>query len=158
MPREFSFEEIAFDPTIAEEGVWFPFPDDGSDFEIRIAHHDRPGYDREIARSRRYHAREILVAAAQNEIEDEPIGEGLLDPELDRKITSRALARSIVKDWRCGDLGAVARMPDGELLEFSIENAEKLLLKFTRLYQFVVNRTYQASHFRAAVAEDDSKN
>ena len=57
------------------------------------------------------------MAAAQNEIEDEPIGEGLLDPELDRKITSRALARSIVKDWRCGDLGAVARMPDGSRFE-----------------------------------------
>jgi len=158
MPREFSFQELDFDATIAEEGVWFYFPDEGSDFEIRIAHHDRPGYDREIARARRHYAREILVAAAQNEIEDEALGDGVLDPELDRKITSRALARSILKGWRCAGEGNFARMPGGELLEFSIENAEKLLLKFTRLYQFVVSRTYKASHFRAAVEEDDSKN
>ncbi len=158
MPREFNFDELAFDPKLAEQGVWFYFPDDSSDFEIRIAHHDRPVYDREIARARRHYAREILVAAAKNEDDDEALGDGVLDPELDRKITSHALARSIVTDWRSGDLGNVARMPGGELLEFSAENAEQMLLQFTRLYQFVVSRTYQASHYRLAVEEADSKN
>ena len=159
MSREFSFEELHFDPKLAEEGVWFRFPDEGSDFEIRIAHHDRHAYDREIARARRHYAREILIASAKNDLErDESLGDGVLDPELDRKITARALSREIVKGWRCGDLGNVARMPGGEMLEFSPENAEKLLLEFTRLYQFVVNRTFLASHFRAAAEEDDVKN
>ena len=160
MPREFSFEELAFDDKLAEEGVWFHFPDEGSDFEIRIAHHDRPAYDREVARARRHYARDILIASAKNEAVDdeESLGDGVLDPELDRKITSRAMSRSIVTDWRCGELGSVARMPGGEVLEFSPENAEILLLEFTRLYQFVVNRAYAASHFRAVVEEDDAKN
>jgi hypothetical protein len=159
MQKEFSFEELAFDAKLAEEGVWFHFPDEGSDFEIRIAHHDRPAYDREVARARRHYARDILIASARNETDDdESLGDGVLDPELDRKITSRAMSRSIVTDWRCEDLGNVARMPGGELLEYSQENAERLLMKFTRLYQFVVNRAYALSHFRAVVEEEDAKN
>ncbi len=158
MPREFNFDELAFDPKLAEEGVWFYFPDDSSDFEIRIAHHDRHEYDREIARARRHYAREILVAAAKNEDDDEALGDGVLDPELDRKITAYALARSIVTDWRSGMDGNVARLPGEEVLEFSVANAERMLLEFTRLYQFVVSRTYQASHYRQVVEEDDSKN
>ncbi|KKM03214.1 hypothetical protein LCGC14_1776670 [marine sediment metagenome] len=159
MPREFSFEELTFDEKLAEEGVWFHFPDEASDFEIRIAHHDRPAYDRELARARRHYTRDILIASAKNETDDdeESLGDGVLDPELDRKITSRAMSRSIVTDWRCGELGNVARMSGGDL-RYSRENAEKLLMEFTRLYQFVVNRAYTASHFRAVVEEDDAKN
>lgn len=160
MPREFSFDELAFDDKLAEEGVWFHFPDEGSDFEIRIAHHDRPAYDREVARARRYYARDILIASAKNETEEdgESLGDGVLDPELDRKITARAMSRSIVTGWRSGDLGDVARTPGGNVLEYSQENAEKLLMQFTRLYQFVVNRAYTHSHFRAVVEGDDIKN
>lgn len=158
--KEFNFDELYFDAKLAEDGVWFFFPDESTDFEVRIAHHDRPAYDRELARSRRHYAPQILAAAAKNETDTDAdtLGEGVLDPELDRKIMSRAISRSILKDWRSGDLGHVARMPDGELLEFSVENAEKMLLQFTRLYQFIFNRAYVAAHYRAAAEEADVKN
>lgn len=162
MPREFSFDELAVDATLADEGVWFRFPDTASDFEIKIAHHDRPRYEREIARARRMFVREILVSRAKSETDEDGL-EDELDPALDRRITARALARGVVMDWRSGPdepnvNNHVARMPGSDPLPFTPENAERLLVEFTRLYQFVLGKTYEIANFRAAVEEDDEKN
>lgn len=153
--REFSFSELAFDEKLALEGVWCKFPDESSDFEVRISHHDRPAYDAEVQRARRHYAREIVQLRA--EAGDDDLGDE--DPRVTRLIQARSLSRGIVLDWRIGGPKGkhVARTPEGEL-PFSPDNAEMMLSRFTAFYHFVLLQTYTVSNYRKEVEEDDLKN
>lgn len=76
------------------------------------------------------------------------INAGTMDEEVSRKLTADIYAKTVIVGWE-GVTG-----PDGEELEFTVENVTQVLLDLPDLFDDIQRAAQDASLFRAAVNEE----
>lgn len=120
---------IDADFSAIDEGVWTDF--DGSRF--RIAHISNSKFQRALARLQQPHMRKIQ--------------EGRLDPELNKRLLTQAMAEGVLVGWE----GVKTRK--GEDVPFSIKAAHAALMSNVEFRDFVSDFATAISNFRAEEVE-----
>lgn len=120
---------IDADFSAIDEGVWTDF--DGSRF--RIAHISNSKFQRALARLQQPHMRKIQ--------------EGRLDPELNKRLLTQAMAEGVLVGWE----GVKTRK--GEDVPFSTKAAHAALMSNVEFRDFVSDFATAISNFRAEEVE-----
>lgn len=120
----------AIDRTAEAEGLWFEFL--GGEF--KIASTSTSAYQKRIAKLYQPHRRKIETNS--------------LDPDVGRDLIARALAGTILTDWK----GVSTK--DGEEVEYSKDTAYDALFQNEDLRDFVLETGAEIANFRNEVIED----
>lgn len=110
-------------PTL-DEGVWTTW----SDSEFKIAHISNLKFQRALSRLQQPHRRKLES--------------GTLDPKVNREIVCKAMAGTVLIDWRgVGDR-------EGKETPFSVEAATVALMRSTEFRDFVSEFAMNMANFR----------
>lgn len=136
----FDLKALAVDSKKSTEGVWIDFLGTGA--QVKVARHNN---------RRAENARSAALYEFYKDLKDESKSEDI-EAKL-RQVQAEVMAEFILLDWKGFGL-------DGEVLEYSVENAVKILSNpdFEDVYQFILNESTKREHFERsneeAVAED----
>lgn len=115
-----------------ESGVWLEYM--GGEF--LIASGSKMAFQRTLSRLQQPHQKKI--------------DKGILDPEISQQILCKSLARHILLDWK--NVGA-----KGKELEYSEENAAKVLASNVDLRSWVSDASLDMDNFREEALEEEGK-
>jgi hypothetical protein len=128
--------QLAIDYEKSTKGIWVDFT---KEVKFLIAKKPNPKFDEELAK-----LIEPFLAS---------IAAGTFDDVLDKLITAKATAKTVLLGWE----GITV---DGEPYEYSYENALEMLTNknYTDVYRFVLTIAHSAERYRVHNIEEAEKN